>query len=80
MIRYYSEGYTTRLFEECLRARGYLRFVEMIEQPSEDASRAGRRMGGMLYVCGNRESTGPWSKFRHDKPAYVDSRTVAASN
>ena len=23
MIRYYSEGYTSQLFEECLRARGY---------------------------------------------------------
>ena len=38
---------------------GIRRFVQMTEQPAEDASRAGRRMGGMVYVCSNRESTGP---------------------
>ena len=38
---------------------GIRRFVQMTEQPAEDASRAGRRMGGMVYLRGKRESTGP---------------------
>ena len=59
MIRYYSEGYTPGYSKNVCEHVGIRRFVQMIEQPAEDASALAGAWVACYTSCGNRESTGP---------------------